>query len=116
MGTSFHVPWLTRALISTSAASCHGFIVGKGVGVLGGFGLEDKVGGVRRQGGVQEAGKVGKVSISLGTVKAEAVDRFACAVQAAKRRGLDGCPDRRRGLGLVRAGRDLYWCFLPLIQ
>ena len=38
------------------------------------------MGGVRRQGGVQEVGKVGKVSISLGAIKAEAVDWFACAV------------------------------------
>ena len=85
-------------------------------GVLGSFGLEDKVGGVGRQGGVQEAGEVGEVSISLGAVKAEAVDWFACAVRAAKRRGLDSCSSRRRGLELVRAGRDLHWCFLPLIQ
>ena len=94
----------------------HGFIVGKGVGVLGSFGLEDKVGGVGRQGGVQEAGEVGEVSISLGAVKAEAVDWFACAVRAAKGRGLDSGSGRRRGLELVRAGRDLHWCFLPLIQ
>ena len=94
----------------------HGFIIGQRVGVLGSFGLEDKVGGVRRQGGVQEAGEVGKVSISLGAVNTEVVNWFACVVQAVKRQGLDGCPGWRRGFGLVRAGKDLDWCFLPLIQ
>ena len=58
----------------------HGFIVGQRVGVLGSFGLKDKVGGIRRQGGVQEVREVSEVSISLGAVKANVVDGFACAV------------------------------------